>query len=237
MTTPALPPLALLIDGENVSHQFAPELLREAMTLGDPILRYVYGRSSAPATVAWQRRADDHGLHMHAPPRAVTGKNASDMSMVICAMHVFYTTSIRHFCLVSSDSDFTELALNLREAGCTVWVVGNGNAHAALRSACARFIPIESLHEAAKPVAALEQRAHREVIPLINAELARKPEGRISLADLRSRLPKRKPGFNVKSYGQKTLTDLVRHLSVYSMIVANGKTWVSPLVAAGGKHP
>ena len=46
-----------------------------------------------------------------------TGKNATDSSMIIDAMDILYFNQVDIFCLVSSDSDFTRLAMRLREAG------------------------------------------------------------------------------------------------------------------------
>lgn len=44
------------------------------------------------------------------------GKNATDSSMIIDAMDILYFNQVDIFCLVSSDSDFTRLAMRQREA-------------------------------------------------------------------------------------------------------------------------
>ena len=46
-----------------------------------------------------------------------TGKNSTDSAMIIDAMDILYTGQVDGFVLVSSDSDFTRLAIRLREAG------------------------------------------------------------------------------------------------------------------------
>lgn len=59
------------------------------------------------------------------------GKNSTDSAMIIDAMDILYTGQVNGFCLVSSDSDFTRLAMRLREAG--MRVLGHGgeeNPHA-----------------------------------------------------------------------------------------------------------
>ena len=40
-----------------------------------------------------------------------SGKNATDMAMVIDAMDILYKNKVQGFCLVTSDSDFTRLAM------------------------------------------------------------------------------------------------------------------------------
>ena len=49
-----------------------------------------------------------------------TGKNATDSALIIDAMDLLYTRRFDGFCLVTSDSDFTGLAMRLREEGLTV---------------------------------------------------------------------------------------------------------------------
>lgn len=48
----------------------------------------------------------------------------SDMAMVIDAMDILYKNKIQGFCLVTSDSDFTRLAMRLREEN--MFVLGMG---------------------------------------------------------------------------------------------------------------
>lgn len=53
------------------------------------------------------------------------GKNATDMAMIINAMDLLYPNWFDGFCLVSSDSDFTRLAVRIRESGLSVYGFGN----------------------------------------------------------------------------------------------------------------
>lgn len=54
----------------------------------------------------------------------VSGKNATDMALVIDTIELLYTNLYDAFVIVSSDSDYTPLAIKLREAG--VYVMGVG---------------------------------------------------------------------------------------------------------------
>ena len=53
-----------------------------------------------------------------------TGKNSTDSAMIIDAMDILYSGNCDGFVLVSSDSDFTRLAIRLREAGMKVYGMG-----------------------------------------------------------------------------------------------------------------
>jgi hypothetical protein len=73
----------------------------------------------------------------------------SDSALIIDAMDLLYTGKIR-FCIVSSDSDFTRLAIRLREAGMKVIGIGEQKTPKPFISACDRFIFIEVLDGAIK---------------------------------------------------------------------------------------
>ena len=57
-----------------------------------------------------------------------SGKNSTDLALVIDAMDLLYDGNVEAFALVTSDSDFTSLAHRLRESGKTVYVLGESKA-------------------------------------------------------------------------------------------------------------
>ena len=61
-----------------------------------------------------------------------TGKNSTDSAMIIDAMDILYSGNCDGFVLVSSDSDFTRLAIRLREAGMKVYGMGGAQDSQAL---------------------------------------------------------------------------------------------------------
>jgi hypothetical protein len=237
MTEPARPRLALLVDGENVTHQIAPALIRTASELGDPVVRRVYGRFATHAMSGWQACCGEHAMSPHAPSGGAAGKNAADIAMVIGAMDLLHRAGIAHFCLVSSDSDFSGLALHLREAGCTVHCVGRSTAAAALRSAYDRFITIESLVPAPPKTAVTSFKGSaKDVAPLIDAAFLAGSSGecRITMSALGVNLRRLQPGFEAKAYGYKNQISLVRELGTYEITTTNGTMWISPKARTQG---
>ena len=73
------------------------------------------------------------------------GKNATDSSLIIDAMDLMYTRRFDGFCLISSESDFTGLAMRLREEGLTVLGFGEQKTPEAFRNACHKFVFTELL--------------------------------------------------------------------------------------------
>jgi Fe-S-cluster formation regulator IscX/YfhJ len=73
--------------------------------------------------------------------------------MIIDAMDILYTKSVEGFCIVSSDSDFTRLAIRLREAGMKVLGFGEKKTPNSFIVACDKFIYIEVIRDAFKQAA------------------------------------------------------------------------------------
>ena len=60
-------------------------------------------------------------------------------------MDMFYRDHIDHFCIVTSDSDYTPLVQRLRSAGCLVLGIGRPTTSAALTKACTVFLTTEQI--------------------------------------------------------------------------------------------
>jgi uncharacterized LabA/DUF88 family protein len=75
------------------------------------------------------------------------GKNATDSALIIDAMDLLYTAPLDGFCIVSSDSDFTRLAIRFRESGKLVYGFGEKKTPESLRAACTEFKYFEILSQ------------------------------------------------------------------------------------------
>src|SRR5690606_8058939 len=103
-----------------------------------------------------------------------SGKNSSDSALIIDAMDILHGQQVDGFTIVSSDSDFTRLAVRLRESGKMVIGVGEKKTPKPFIAACDKFIYIEILDK--HPTA----RQAKEEIPAETAtteDKASKPTG------------------------------------------------------------
>ena len=82
--------------------------------------------------------------------------------MIIDAMDILYAGQCDGFVLVSSDSDFTRLAIRLREAGMYVIGMGEKKTPSPFIVACDKFIYIEVLREREKKAAAAAKKKKAE---------------------------------------------------------------------------
>jgi hypothetical protein len=109
------------------------------------------GTSPAPARKDGAETLSKHAIIPQQQFAYTTGKNASDITLVIDAMDLLHSGRFDGFCLVSSDSDFTRLAARIREQGVDVFGFGEQKTPESFRQACRRFIYTENLTVTALP--------------------------------------------------------------------------------------
>ena len=114
----------MLIDADNAKLSAIPAILAEIAKFGATSVRRAYGDWSSSNLNGWKRVMLDHSIQPVQQFAYTTGKNASDIAMIIQAMDLMHSGRFDGFCLVSSDSDFTPLAMRLREQTLNVYGFG-----------------------------------------------------------------------------------------------------------------
>lgn len=143
------PRLAVLIDADN-TYSVIPiidELFEEISKFGDASVRRIYGDWTQPQLSRWKEILPKHAIQPMQQYANTKGKNSTDSALIIDAMDLLYTAPIDGFCIVSSDSDFTRLAIRLRESGKLVYGFGERKTPESLRAACNQFIYLEILSQ------------------------------------------------------------------------------------------
>lgn len=131
--------LAVLVDADNVSYTCANKMMAEIQTHGTPLYKRIYGDWAQPSVASWKAFALMHGMVAVQQHRYTRGKNATDIALTIDAMDILYRGQVEGFVLVSSDSDFTPLALRIKEQGLRVIGIGQTHTPKALIAACDTF--------------------------------------------------------------------------------------------------
>jgi uncharacterized LabA/DUF88 family protein len=106
--------LAVLIDADNTSPKHAEALLEELAKYGVPTVKRAYGDWTNPHLGGWLQVLPQHGVQPMLQIAHTRGKNSTDSALIIDAMDLLYSGTVDAFALVSSDSDFTSLAIRLR---------------------------------------------------------------------------------------------------------------------------
>src|SRR3982751_3483414 len=139
------PRLAVLIDADNASAKIADGLFEEIAKIGEASVRRIYGDFPNARSRGWADILSKHAIIPQQQFAYTTGKNASDITLVIDAMDLLPRGRFGGFGLVSSDSDFTRLAARIREQGIDVFGFGEQKTPESFRQACRRFVYTENL--------------------------------------------------------------------------------------------
>lgn len=145
MPTPENVRLAVLIDADNTSPKHASALMEEVAKYGVPTVKRAYGDWTTSHLGGWRPKLAEHAIQPMLQVAYTTGKNSTDSALIIDAMDLLYSGNVDAFAIVSSDSDFTSLAMRLRESAKTVYGFGMRKTPKALVNACNRFIFLEVL--------------------------------------------------------------------------------------------
>ena len=216
--------LAVLIDGDNASPKIADGLFEEIAKIGEASVRRIYGDFSGQRLKAWAEILSKYAIIPHQQFANVTGKNASDIALVIDAMDLLHSGRFDGFCLVSSDSDFTRLAARIREQSLDVFGFGEQRTPESFRQACRRFIYTENLGGApaldqdATP-AARPLRPPSAAIPLLKKVISQidGEGGWVGLGGFGQQLANLSSDFDPRTFGCPKLSDLVQKTGAFEL--------------------
>lgn len=222
--------IALLIDSENVSPKYIKSVMNEIAKYGKIVIARFYGDiNNLPKD--WHKTAQDNAIKPVHQYNVAAGKNAADMAMALDAQEVMYQEKVNAFFLITSDSDFTPLAVKLREGGMHVIGVGSiKTATQAFRSACNEFKYFEYLDDedeeeiAPKIVEADKDEIFRTIKGLI---IENGIDNRIQLSRLGDILVNRFSDFDPRKYGHRSLSNLVSSISGIITTQEKTTTYVS----------
>ena len=222
---------ALLIDADNVSAKYIKPITDELSKYGTVTYKRIYGDWTLTLHAKWKDALLENSITPIQQFGYTQGKNATDSAMIIDAMDILYTRSVEGFCIVSSDSDFTRLASRIRESGLTVIGMGEKKTPTPFRKACDIFTTLELLlgdaggkssgrgkgrsdqagatsgGSGAGTATASKDEIEQAVVNIITDN---QNNGKSTgLGEVGSRLLKRYPDFDVRSYGTNLLSKLL----------------------------
>lgn len=136
--------IAVVIDADNTQISKLEDVFHEISTRGRIVVKRAYGNWHKPTLKNWGEIIKRLAIKAEQQFDYVSGKNATDVALVIDTIELLYTNLYDAFVIVSSDSDYTPLAIKLREAGVYVMGVGEQKTPVAFRNACDEFLFLEN---------------------------------------------------------------------------------------------
>lgn len=137
--------IALLIDADNVSHAKIAQIISELSKYGTPNIRRAYGDWTSSQLQGWKNKLHEFAIRPIQQFSYTSGKNATDISLVIEAMELLYTQRLDGFAIASSDADFTPLVMHLRASGNEVYGFGERKTPEPFVNACTTFLYLDTL--------------------------------------------------------------------------------------------
>lgn len=214
--------VAVLVDGDNASSAKLQDVTELAARYGNVIVRKIYGDWSRSSLSSWKEPAREFSYRLVEALPYVKGKNTTDITLVIEAMDLLNSGDIDVFCIASSDSDYTPLAMRIREEGLIVVGYGESKTPASFINSCKRFVfSDQAAQTASKP----EKGDTPDILlkkeaDLFNQayELAIDGKGEVTLSQIGMALKKIRPKFKTRRYGCKTLGAIYEKLDGYELI-------------------
>ena len=130
---------AVLIDTDNISTKYIANIMSEISNYGVATYKRAYGDLTRKENKNWEKILLEHSITPVLQYSYTFGKNSTDSAMIIDAMDILYSGHVEGFCIVSSDSDFTRLAVRLRESGMTVIGMGEKKSAKPFVKSCTLF--------------------------------------------------------------------------------------------------
>lgn len=233
--------LAVLIDAENVPPNCIKSVMEEIAIYGTPTIKRIYGDWTNPAIAGWKNSLLENAITPIQQYSYTTGKNSSDSAMIIDAMDILYTGKTDGFVIVSSDSDFTRLAIRLREAGQRVIGIGEMKTPSPFIAACDKFTYIEVIRANADEVKPADddnitikverqksrpaqakmrgQKVPEDVVQLIADSISDLSEDDdwVFMGELGNLILKKQPDFDHRNFGYKSLSSLIKSIERFEV--------------------
>ena len=234
--------LAVLIDAENVPRNCIKSVMEEIAIYGTPTVKRIYGDWTNPAIAGWKASLLENAITPIQQYSYTIGKNSSDSAMIIDAMDILYSDRTDGFVIVSSDSDFTRLAIRLREAGQRVIGIGEKKTPNAFIAACDKFTYIEVIRDnaedaksenedsAQKPQTPHRERPHPQprprglkvpdaIVQLIADSVADLADdsGMVFMGELGNLILKKQPDFDNRNFGYKSLSAMIKSIDRFEI--------------------
>ena len=221
--------IALLIDADNAPASKIDVILAEVARHGAANVRRAYGNWKSPHLKQWEATLHAYAIRPIQQFAYSTGKNASDMAMVIDAMDLLYARSVDAFAIVSSDADFTPLVMRILTDGSKVYGFGQQKTPEPFVNACSQFTYVEGLGQpsatASDPGApalpandAKKLRSDARLVTMLRnaVDAADDDEGWAHLGTVGSHIANQ-ASLDPRNYGYRKLSDLIEATGLFGV--------------------
>lgn len=242
--------IALLIDADNAPAAKIDVILAEVARHGVANVRRAYGNWKSPHLKSWEGVLHTYAIRPIQQFAYSSGKNASDMAMVIDAMDLLFAGNLDGFAIVSSDADFTPLVMRLLTDGVKVYGFGEKKTPDPFVNACSVFTYVEALGQASttsptttRARTAAELRRDTRLVQMLRSAVdsASGDDNWAHLGSVGSQVSNQ-ASFDPRNYGYRKLSDLIEATGLFEQRRENQIIWIrekggAKATASGSKPP
>lgn len=212
--------IAVVIDADNTQLSKIGDVLSEISKRGRIVVKRAYGNWRKESLKNWESEIKRLAIKAEQQFDYVTGKNATDMALVIDTIELLYSNIYDVFVIVSSDSDYTPLAIKLRESGVYVMGAGEKKTPESFRNACDEFLFLEDISSVPDVKDDIDS-----VHDLLRkaCEAYQGEDGYTDVANAGHFLKHTRPDLSCRTYGFTKLSDLLRACPERYEVVKGGK--------------
>ncbi|WP_190285720.1 NYN domain-containing protein [Montanilutibacter psychrotolerans] len=236
--------IALLIDADNAPAAKIDVILAEVARHGVANVRRAYGNWKSQHLGGWERTLHEYAIRPIQQFAYSSGKNASDMAMVIDAMDLLYARNLDGFAIVSSDADFTPMVMRLLTEGVKVYGFGEKKTPMPFVNACSKFTYLEALGQVAStdstepvttttPKTAKELRGDTRLVQMLRSAVdsGAGDDGWSHLGAVGHQISNQ-ASFDSRNYGYRKLSDLIEASGLFEVRRDNQIVWIRPVAKA-----
>lgn len=192
--------IAVFFDCENISSKYVNEIFNELAKIGEVSINKAYHDWSNNQSEAWNRVLMEFAIEPIQVFSNITGKNSADMKMAIDVTNTTHLANIDVIVLVSSDSDFTTLAIDIKTKGIESIGFGEEKTPNSLRKAFTTFFELPRIKQKKKPIKLL-----KEAINNTNGD-----DGFANVALVSQYLKNKNSSLNAQNYGLERWSDIFK---------------------------
>ncbi|MCI8270319.1 MAG: NYN domain-containing protein [Lachnospiraceae bacterium] len=222
--------IAVLIDADNTQLSKLEDVIREVSKHGRIVVKRAYGNWKKETLKNWENELKRLAIKAEQQFDYVSGKNATDIALVIDAVNLLHKGLYDAFVIVASDSDYTPLAINLHESGVYVMGVGEQKTPESFKNSCDEFVFLENISgkvtESQNDNIAFEHKTKSKETKAIReesqnidaihnllkiaADTYQDDEGYVNVSAAGAYIKRAKPDFDARTFGYTKLPDLIK---------------------------
>ena len=196
--------IAVFFDCDNISPKYLKDIFNELANIGDIIISQAYADWGSSRLRSWKEEIPQYAIkQIQTTSNTSSKKNISDFQIVIDIMDTMTNNDIDIVTIVSSDSDFTSLAINIKSKGFEVIGFGEVKTPESIRVAYNDFIelPIENKKINQDKIVSILTDAINKTKEDLNYSLVSK---------VGTYLKRQNSSYNPKNYGGNTWGDILK---------------------------